>query len=133
MPAITPRTAPAEMTFSSAARAAWPPPRGTATQQSRPAPATARAVAAARAMLAARTRTRAHEPADRDPMVISLPRNSLELVGHLGEARLGADFVLVLARRAAHADGADRVLTDLDGDAAAQRDHVREASLPGQI
>src|SRR5262245_19078763 len=133
MPPITPRTAPAEMTFSSAARAASPLHAAMATQQSRPAPATARAVAAAREMLAARTRTRAHEPADRDRMVISLRRNSLELVGHLVEARRGADFVLVLTRRAAHADGADRVLTDLDGDAAAQRDHVRETSLPGQI
>src|SRR5215510_5260274 len=58
---------------------------------------------------------------------------SLELVGNLGETRLGAELVLVLPRRSAHPDGADRLVTDLDRDAAAQRNDVSEAALAGEI
>src|SRR3954466_11062367 len=42
--------------------------------------------------------------------------SSLQLVGHLLEASLGAGFVLLLAGSAAHTDAADRVLADLDRD-----------------
>src|SRR5262245_36138713 len=56
----------------------------------------------------------------------------LELVFHLGNASLGAGFFLLLpARRAAQADGADHVVADLDRNPAAQRNHFAEHALSG--
>src|ERR1700674_3739891 len=57
---------------------------------------------------------------------------SLELIGDLGDARLGAGLVAGLAR-AADPDRADGVVADIDGHAAAERDHVGELALPGEI
>jgi hypothetical protein len=68
MAPITPRTAPAEMTFSSAARAASENGTMLDAQQSRPAAATARTFATDRAVVSPTTHTSASVPTDRDCM-----------------------------------------------------------------
>jgi hypothetical protein len=45
-------------------------------------------------------------------------RELFQLVADLGEARLGAGFVLVAARCSAHTDGGDRFIANLDWQAA---------------
>src|SRR6266571_1225913 len=58
---------------------------------------------------------------------------SLELIGHLLQPGLGAGFVLLLAWSAAHPDSTYGILADLDRNAAAERDHIGQASLPEQV
>ena len=60
------------------------------------------------------------------------PSIRLQLIRHLGDAGLGAGFIAGLAR-AADADRPDGVVADVDRDAAAERDHVGELALGGEI
>src|ERR1043165_541195 len=50
----------------------------------------------------------------------------LERIGDLVDAGLGADLVLLAARRARHADRPDDVVADLDGQRALRCDDVRQ-------
>src|SRR3954452_13916298 len=60
------------------------------------------------------------------------PSSSLfELIGDLVDAGLGARLVLVAARRAGNADGADRLFAGLDRQRAAGRDHVAKPQPTG--
>src|SRR5437762_6002548 len=57
-----------------------------------------------------------------------------QLIRHLGDAGLGAGLLLGLAtRRAAQANGTDRVFADHDRNAAAERNNVRKTTLPGDV
>src|SRR4029079_13585890 len=60
---------------------------------------------------------------------IAAKRASFQLIGHLGEAGHGA-LLVAFAPRPADADRADRFLTDLDRNAAAQRDNIGQFTLP---
>src|SRR5437667_4564693 len=61
-------------------------------------------------------------------------RQLLQLILHLGDARLCARFLLRLApRRAAQADGADRVITDHDRNSTAKRNDIRQTALAGYV
>src|SRR5437667_10757593 len=60
--------------------------------------------------------------------------NLLQLVLHLGDARLCAGFLLGLAtRRPAQADGADCLITDHDRNPAAERNDIRQTALTGYV
>src|SRR5947208_13236002 len=57
-----------------------------------------------------------------------------QLILHLGDAGLGAGFLLGLAtRRAAQADGTDRVFADHDRNAATERNDLRKTTLAGDV
>jgi hypothetical protein len=55
--------------------------------------------------------------ASRVPTGMMSREKLIKPVANLGEARIGARFVLVAARRPTDADGADRFVADLDGHA----------------
>src|SRR4030095_4473225 len=59
-------------------------------------------------------------------ILLRVRTNLLQLILHLGNARLCAGFLLGLAtRRAAQADRADRIITNHDRNAAAKRNYIR--------
>src|SRR5262252_3095925 len=64
--------------------------------------------------------------------LVCLPAGLLQVRRHLVDAGLGAGFVLVAARRAGDADRADRVLADLDRQAALRRYDVGEMERAGR-
>ena len=63
---------------------------------------------------------------------LGVSRSLSQLICHLGEAGHGA-FLVAFGARPAHPHGADRLVTDLDWDTAAQRDDVGEFALRGEL
>src|SRR5262245_6959536 len=65
-------------------------------------------------------------------VLLAVRTNLLQLILHLGNARLCAGLFLGLAtRRAAQAHGADRLITDHDRNSAAERNDIRQTALTG--
>src|ERR1700730_146001 len=56
---------------------------------------------------------------------------SLELIGDLVDASLGARFVLLATRRSGHADRADDLVAGLDRQSALRRDDPRQVHRAG--